>query len=90
MVNVKDHNIVKTKEEVKNCEDDVRTLSPTGWGSNVFPEGSVFLSLRGRKIVKFDFAGSTLKKEFPEIVLAPDGCVAVLERTRSTIIRPPE
>ena len=87
MVDTKEHDILKTKEEVREIPfNDHHRFTP---GSSVpgYEAGSIFLSLRRRKVVKFEFAGRTMSKVFEEIVLAPDGIVGVLEKTRCSHIR---
>lgn len=91
MINVADHDILKTKEATFEDKYDekyprfVRTYG--GPGKDDYPIGSIFLSLRRGRTVKSEFAGKTFSKVFEEIVLSPDGRVGVLEKIRYGLLR---
>lgn len=83
-VNIADHDILKTKEDC--CEESYDSVVRFVPGSyqDVYKTGSIFLSLRRRKVVKTEFNGRTFKKEFDEIALSPDGRIGVFDRIRSS------
>ena len=88
MVNVIDYDILKTKEEAHENEYNEKypSFASGPAGKDTYPVGSIFLSLRRRKVVQSEFAGKTFKKTFEEIVLSPDGRIGVYERVRSSRI----